>query len=116
MVTQPEILATDIQQKCVVLSIRIPENLHYFEGHFDNTPILPGVVQLHWAIDFLKSYFKLETQNVIDVEVLKFKVVTLPRQHLVLTLAPKKNNKFTFVLESDKGLHSSGRVVFEEAL
>jgi 3-hydroxymyristoyl/3-hydroxydecanoyl-(acyl carrier protein) dehydratase len=30
-----------------VVELRIPEDLAYFDGHFDGDPVLPGVVQLN---------------------------------------------------------------------
>ena len=98
------------------LSLFIPKNLDYFEGHFSSAPILAGVVQLHWAVDFIKDKFNLVHFEVGNLEVLKFKVVIIPEQHLTLTLTKKNNGKFLFAYQSEKGQHSSGRIEFKEKI
>ena len=32
------------------LRFDISADLHWFEGHFPDAPVLAGVVQLHWAV------------------------------------------------------------------
>ena len=107
----PVITAVQETETGVILSLKIPEDLDYFKGHFPGAPILAGVVQLHWAVEFANKYLSLETKQVENVEVLKFKVVIIPGQELNLILSQKSPFKFIFSYESGKGLHASGRVV-----
>lgn len=97
----------------VELSLWVPEDLHYFKGHFPNAPILAGVVQLHWAVEYAKEQFSLAHLNVQNLEVLKFKAVIIPGQNLQLTLTKKSSTKIVFSYFSEKGQHASGRIVFE---
>lgn len=109
----PEVVAEKLTDDAVELTLWIPAGLPYFKGHFPNVPILAGVVQLHWAVQFAKQKLSLSATDVKNVEVLKFKVVIVPDQKLVLTLTKKTNEKFLFSYQSEKGQHASGRIVLE---
>jgi len=111
----PQLLETQHSQEgdTVELSFIVPKDLDYFNGHFPNAPILAGVVQLHWAVEYAKEQFSFDHKNVQNLEVLKFKAVIVPGQNLQLTLTQKSNEKIIFSFASDKGQHASGRIVFE---
>lgn len=93
---------------------RIAEpGLEAFEGHFPAAPILPGVVQLAWAVDAGREGFGLDTP-VRRVEALKFQQVVRPGTRLCLALqwdAAKRKLQFRF--ESGAGVHGSGRLCYE---
>tara|TARA_R110002060_G_scaffold77098_3_gene88194 strand:+ start:1580 stop:1963 length:384 start_codon:yes stop_codon:yes gene_type:complete len=110
----PEVLTDNIDESQITLQLLIPKDLDYFNGHFPSAPILAGVVQLHWAVEYAKQYFSLIALDVKNIEVLKFQVVIIPGQELNLTLTQKSSNKVLFSYASDKGQHASGRIVFEE--
>ena len=97
------------------ISLFIPENLDYFKGHFPQAPILPGVVQLEWAVMYAKEMFNIEC-DVKDIEVLKFQVVIEPGQNLDLQLTQKSEYKVAFSYSSNKGKHASGRIVFDNQI
>jgi 3-hydroxymyristoyl/3-hydroxydecanoyl-(acyl carrier protein) dehydratase len=111
----PQLLETQFspEGETVELSFFVPKDLDYFNGHFPNAPILAGVVQLHWAVEYAKEQFSFDQRNVQNLEVLKFKAVIVPGQNLQLTLTKKSNEKIVFSYVSDKGQHASGRIVFE---
>lgn len=111
----PTIISNTSHDNVVEIALNIPKDLHYFKGHFTDAPILAGVVQLHWAVEYANKAFSLTGLSVKNVEVLKFQVVIVPGQNLLLTLTQKSNDKILFAYESDKGKHSSGRIVFEGA-
>ncbi|MDX2319224.1 MAG: hypothetical protein QNK26_01370 [Moritella sp.] len=107
----------------VVLTLHIPSDLDYFNGHFDQAPILAGVVQLHWAAEYAKQYLNMSTGEVMDIQVLKFQEMILPGQDVVLTLTKKTAEKVLFSYRSVEQLHqsetikshSSGRLIFAQA-
>jgi len=110
----PEVLTENTEDGQVELQLHIPSDLDYFDGHFPKAPILAGVVQLHWAVEYSKQKFSLTELEVKNIEVLKFQVVIIPGQKLTLTLTKKSSHKVLFSYTSDKGQHASGRIVFEE--
>jgi 3-hydroxymyristoyl/3-hydroxydecanoyl-(acyl carrier protein) dehydratase len=95
----------------VLLELTSPVELRYFDGHFDVAPILPGVVQVEWAIHYGRQYFALPAVFK-GINALKFQQVILPEQpvHLELLHDTAKGN-LNFRFSSDAGQHSSGRVV-----
>jgi acyl-coenzyme A synthetase/AMP-(fatty) acid ligase len=66
--------------------LSIPATLASFEGHFPGTPILPGVVQVDWAVGFARRCFRLP-HRFLGLEVLKFQRVIVPESVLTLTLS-----------------------------
>jgi 3-hydroxymyristoyl/3-hydroxydecanoyl-(acyl carrier protein) dehydratase len=46
----PEISKLVITENRAEFVAHLTEDLLYFQGHFPNTAILPGVAQVHWAV------------------------------------------------------------------
>jgi len=95
----------------VLLEVTAPANLLYFDGHFDVAPILPGVVQVEWAIHYGRQYFGLPA-GFKGINALKFQQVIQPDMPVRLELshdAVKGGLHFRYA--SEAGQHSSGRVV-----
>ncbi|MBL1416408.1 MAG: hypothetical protein COB27_006000 [Moritella sp.] len=117
------ILNKVLSDESAVLTLHIPADLDYFKGHFDQAPILAGVVQLHWAAKFAQQYLDISATDVMDIQVLKFQEMILPGQEVVLTLTKKSTEKVLFSYQSsvqsrvangDVKSHSSGRLIFAE--
>lgn len=84
-----------------------------FEGHFPQAAILPGVVQLSWAVEAGREAFGL-TAPVRRVEVLKFQQVVRPGTRLRLTLQwDDQRRRLSFRFQSGVGTHGSGRLCYE---
>ncbi len=97
----------------VRLILKVPEDLDYFQGHFPGAPILAGVVQLDWAMRLASEYLLKAPFHHIQLQVLKFQVVITPGMTLTLDFQHGQGNKFSFIYRSNKGVHASGRVVYE---
>ncbi|WP_372524492.1 AMP-binding protein [Piscinibacter sp.] len=83
-----------------------------FDGHFPAAAILPGVIQLDWAIRCGRDCFALAAP-VAGLEVLKFQQPVLPGTKLTLALHWKPETRaMTFRITSTAGVHASGRVLF----
>jgi len=98
----------------VLLEITAPASLLYFDGHFDVAPILPGVVQVDWALHYGRQYFVMPAQFK-GMNQLKFQHVIEPEQAVQLELvcdAAGKGLRFSY--SSAAGQHSSGRIVLGE--
>ncbi len=94
----------------VLLEITAPARLLYFDGHFDVAPILPGVVQVDWAMHYGLRYFDMPARF-MGMSQLKFQQVIRPDNPVQLELAydaAKQSLRFSY--SSAVGQHSSGRL------
>lgn len=108
----PEFTARQTDTGEARLQIHLPDDLFYFEGHFDDTPILAGVVQLDWAIEFARQH--LAIPGVFQrIEALKFFNVLMAGDDVTLTLRyDREATRLTFDYVNGETRHSSGRVIF----
>jgi len=83
--TQPEELSLRMRPAGLAVRMRVPASLDWFHGHFPGTPILPGVVQLHWAVLYARRHLGLDPA-VERVTGLKFLRVVRPGAELELDL------------------------------
>lgn len=113
----PTIVRTETTASGVKLTLKVPAGLAYFPGHFPVHAILPGVVQIDWAIHFGRQHFPLLPQF-CKMEALKFQAIIEPEQDITLQLEhkpaadPQQPGKLLFSFDSSRGRHSSGRIVF----
>jgi acyl-coenzyme A synthetase/AMP-(fatty) acid ligase/3-hydroxymyristoyl/3-hydroxydecanoyl-(acyl carrier protein) dehydratase len=111
----PEQTLLQRDDRSVVLQLHVPPDLLYFDGHFPEAPILPGVVQLDWALALGRKYFDLPTRF-RALQALKFQRVITPGATLTLELEnDTQKNALAFRLHSAGGQHASGRILFGEA-
>ncbi|MCF7749249.1 AMP-binding protein [Bacillus subtilis subsp. subtilis] len=98
-----------------VLLLPLGPDLIAFDGHFPQAKILPGVVQLDWAIHYARDVFAMPPRFE-RMDALKFQHVARPGDCLQLTLGwDAATSVLTFRYVSDHGVHASGRVVFGDA-
>ncbi|MGZ5026865.1 MAG: AMP-binding protein [Methylobacter sp.] len=108
----PQVLGIEIASGSIRLDLRVPEDLVYFPDHFAAYPILPGVVQLAWVEHFGKLFFTID-KAFSDMEVIKFSQIIQPGDQLRLALDWKAaSGKLYFNFSSERGGHSSGRMVY----
>jgi 3-hydroxymyristoyl/3-hydroxydecanoyl-(acyl carrier protein) dehydratase len=108
----PQIIDQQLEDGQLTLEFYIPTQLVYFDGHMLNRPILPGIVQIHWAEAFGRRWLGV-TGRFERLEVIKFQKVILPRYNVSLSLNfNDSTQKLSFRYESEKGVHSSGRICF----
>ncbi len=92
---------------------QIPPDLIYFDGHFDQNPILPGITQIHWAQAIGQRLFSTQGQF-SHLEAIKFQNIIQPNCAVVLALTyHDEKQKLTFKYTSEQGVHSSGRICFQ---
>jgi len=97
-------------QSKLTAKLFIPHTLSYFDGHFDEISVLPGVVQLNWAIEFAIQEFNLKGEfKAIDN--MKFTRIIKPNSTVDLKLEYLPNKeKLVFSYHSGDLLHSNGKI------
>ena len=90
--------------------IRVPADSPWFDGHFPEAPVLPGIAQLGMAHDLLCRAFN-QRLPVTQVSRVRFKQMIKPEQALVLTVKTGNANAIhSFRITGDKGLICSGLI------
>ncbi|WLG95412.1 AMP-binding protein [Pseudomonas sp. FP198] len=93
------------------LRLAVPPDLAYFSGHFPTAPVLPGVVQVDWALNLGRQLMELPPRFV-GMEVLKFQQLVRPGDEIQLHLRfDRERGKLYFTYRNDTAACSSGRVV-----
>jgi len=112
---QPEVLAVRSTGEAgdqVVLDLHVGPALAHFSGHFPGQAILPGVVQIDWAVRYARQHLALGGQFTA-LENIKFLALVLPDARLELTLKwNAANARLEFLFASSERKYSSGRIVF----
>jgi 3-hydroxymyristoyl/3-hydroxydecanoyl-(acyl carrier protein) dehydratase len=107
----PEVLEERRGEDCVEQRIRIPGHLDCWPGHFPGHPVVPGVLQVHWAIALAARWLGARPA-VRRIEVLKFKQLLLPGRELTLRVARgRRPESFHFELVDGDEIFSTGRVM-----
>lgn len=113
-VLQPLLLDIQTTADEANLTLRIPENLAYFDGHFDEIAVVPGVVQIQWAVHYARQYLGLD-KTFSHMDAVKFKELLLPGQQLQLELRYLQPAcKLEFCYRAADGEFSSGRIYFHD--
>ena len=95
------------------LQLAVPPDLAYFSGHFPQTPVLPGVVQVDWALSFGQQLMKLP-EKFAGMEVLKFQQLVRPGDEVQLHLRfDPARGKLYFAYRNETATCSSGRILLE---
>ena len=93
------------------LQLSVPPDLAYFSGHFPKAPVLPGVVQVEWALNLGRQLLNL-TGTFAGVEVLKFQQLVRPGDEIQLHLRfDPERRKLYFAYRNDTATCSSGRIL-----
>jgi len=95
--------------------VRVPYDLAIFDGHFPTIPILPGVVQVDWAVDLARAHLRI-TGRFKGIAATKFRRLVRPGMNLDLTLEYRpESGELRFEYLFGNALASTGRVLFRDA-
>lgn len=97
------------------LQLSVPPDLAYFSGHFPKAPVLPGVVQVEWALNLGRQLLNLPGKFA-GMEVLKFQQLVRPGDEVQLHLRfDPERGKLYFAYRNDTATCSSGRILLGAA-
>lgn len=82
----PPILTSQIGPDSIELRLLVAADLEYFNGHFPEQAVLPGVTQLDRAVRLGCEHFGYNAA-VANLEVLKFQQLILPGQEVTLVIS-----------------------------
>jgi len=98
----------------VELLIHVHRDLSWFAGHFPGHPVLPGVVQLHWAGQYARLVWP-QLGGSTTVENLKFQNLVLPGVTLQLSLELNPDVSRVYFKFCDQAIVcSQGRIGFAQ--
>lgn len=97
------------------LALRVPLDLVYFPGHFPQAPVLPGAVQVAWALTLAST--RLGTPLRCHVmEALKFQQLLRPGDRVDLSFHHDPvRHKLHFAYRYGEKAYSSGRLAWSAA-
>jgi acyl-coenzyme A synthetase/AMP-(fatty) acid ligase len=109
---KPAVRELESEPGRLLLELVVPPDLLYFDGHFDVAPVLPGVVQVDWAIFYGRRHFALPAAF-RGIQALKFQQMIQPGVAVRLELVHEQAKEcLHFRYLSDAGAHASGRILF----
>ena len=111
----PEVLEQVVVDGEWSLQLAVPPDLAYFSGHFPRAPVLPGVVQVEWALKLGQQLMNLP-ETFAGMEVLKFQQLVRPGDEVQLHLRfDPARGKLYFAYRNETATCSSGRILLEAA-
>lgn len=94
----------------IALELVVQPALLWFQGHFPDAPILPGVVEIHWALHFARLHLGLDLPAAQEFQI-KYKALIRPGDCLVLALSHDvAKGRLDFDYRRGDEICSTGRV------
>jgi len=111
----PNILSRSEDGDTQRLTLDITNELIWFRGHFPGFPVLPGVVQLRWAVELSQEHFG-HASPPREIMRLKFKSIIVPPVAIELTLTARGPGATEFAYTGQGKEYSQGKLIFDEKL
>ena len=97
----------------VQFSLMLTAELDYFDGHFENMPILPAVAQLFMVNKLAEKYTPING-GFTALRQLKFKSPITPNDEIKLTISYlRSRGQLTFEYSAMEQLKSKGTLVYQ---
>lgn len=99
----PSILTVESTTDTAVMRLHVDESLSWFDGHFPEQKVLPGVVQIDWAGKLGRALF-VHDNRFKQLTNIKFKTMVMPDTQMDLELIydeEKGRLKFHYFNESE---------------
>ena len=111
MIVDPVVAGCRMRESGASVELVVPEGLHYFRGHFPGMPVVPGVVQIKWAISLARLYLRAGSLFG-GMEALKFQQLLRPGARVSLDLEyAAADGKLKFSFAAGQVRYSSGRLI-----
>lgn len=95
------------------LEVFVSSGIEHFRGHFPGFGVLPGVVQIDWAVRLARHFFQIPTHTFRGMEQIKFQAMVLPEMTLQLVLDWDSNlGRLSFAYQEGFKKYASGRLVW----
>ncbi len=108
----PEFIDGELSEAKATLNFVMSPELDYFRGHFPEQPVLPGVVQVHWAGELARRLFACEGFS--SLSKVKFSGVISPETSLNLCLDYRAElGRVDFCYQDAQQKYSSGSLSFQ---
>ncbi len=86
----PELSAIECDGETALIRFSLDDQTPYVQGHFDRRAVLPGVVQVGWAIAFTEKYFDTQI-HFYAMKSVKFTQLVLPPVEVEMKLNYNKS-------------------------
>lgn len=105
-------LALDADSHSLSCTLLVPSDLPVFRGHFPGVPIVPGIMQVGWAIELARTH-GLVTGRCVGITTAKFRRLVQPGMSLEARLErDPRTRQLQFRYECGGAVVSTGRVQF----
>ena len=104
--SMPIILDRKLSSDSITYKILFYRQSNFFKGHFSSFPIVPGVIQIYWAKEFVNSHFKTNVGEG-QWKRIKFTNIIKPDDIVYLTLS-KSDKSVRFEYWNNSKNYSSG--------
>lgn len=113
LMPEPHVQLVDVERGTVELSFPVPPELEHFRGHFPGFGVLPGVVQIDWAVRLARRYLPIPEGGFRGMDQIKFQALVLPGAVLQLALQWNPTlGRLVFSYQEAGKICSSGRLTW----
>ncbi|WP_395947725.1 hypothetical protein [Caedibacter taeniospiralis] len=84
--------------------------LTFFKGHFNDAPILPGIAQADFVIEFAARFLEVDKTHITSIPQLKFSKVILPGMTLYLRIDKHEKRLVFSYCDDQENTYSSGKI------
>ena len=108
----PEVLSQQkISDTSLSLQLQLSADLFWFRGHFPSSPILPGVTQVNWVMDYASAFLGLD-KVFYGMDVVKFQRPLLPGEIVNVQIDwLKEKHRLVFRYSLGDAAASSGKII-----
>ena len=87
----------------------MPSYLSCFPGHFPGDPVVPGVLQLDWAMEMCADLCGEEKQ-IAEIVSLRFLTPIRPQNHFRIHVGVEQEQRMTFRIWNEDNQFTKGRI------